>query len=233
MSLEDLEFIEYTRSPTLDGNTRSSAKFLCDAGNMADYEELFFNAIDGNDEALRCVGIPQGAFNKDPATGKMEFTVEFIPGWKLEWLTPDLPFQVRYQTGSECVTIGGDAYTWASGAPIQNALVRPLLIVPVTTIVLFGTRANFDAATFEAWEGTVSSDSILGRSAGKVRFDSASGNPKQLPNGDMVYEVEVTLKARKIEWNKSFNEDTGAWEATNPLLLAPASYAALLGAPSP
>jgi hypothetical protein len=81
--------------------------------------------------------------------------------------------------------------------------------------VLYGTRA----ATPQNWrrfvgqdmiEGLldrVSSDDFLGAPVGCSLIERYSATPKQLYDGSLVYEVQVPVEQRSVQWNLSYREN--------------------------
>jgi hypothetical protein len=237
MTTAELDRIEYHGDVHVGGNSSATAKWVCNNANVATNRGGLLYAVCAEVLTLSCESIEHEYLNNDASNGKSVLTGHFIPTWKLDALTPDQPFRIRYENASESFTLTGTAWTWASGKDLLNRNIQPLLASGIIRLCLFGTRSSYDAATFDAWADTVSSDgNFLGAGPAQVRFAGSAGDPRQLDNGTLVYDVRVMLEARKHSWNEFYNEDTGEWEAlykrgTTDPMYADAAYAGLLEAP--
>ncbi len=227
------ELESYHRVKDTRGGNESTYSFKCLKSDLAAVEAIFLRAGDGNDPTLVCPRVVSDMTSVD-ASGvmRMKGTANFYPKWKIDAEIPDQPFKWRYTSEAQSFTRRSDAWTWASGQPINNTSIKPIESVGLTGIVLYGTRSIFDAMTYAAYVDKVNSDYFCGAPAGYVMYQKgACGTPKQLDDGSDVWYVEIPLICRYVApWNSFFNETTGLWEEIRRPDLSP-MYAAVPFAP--
>jgi hypothetical protein len=235
---ESYELVRYARTKDIRGGNESTYEFTCLKSDLAAVEAIFLYAGDGNDPTLTCTTVTSQMTSVD-ASGVMTMkgTAKFVPKWKLDALTPDQPFLWRYGSASQSFTLKSELWTWESGEPVLNTAIKPLMNVGLTEVVLYGTRSVYDSQTFAEYVDKVNSDYFCGAPPGYVMYQKgASGNPRQLDSGVMVYDVEIPLVCRYVApWNYFFNETTGIWELLRRPDLSPmytaAPFAPLLAVP--
>lgn len=216
------QFTLYENRKTIKGDSGSTLHFVCGAGDWTACRDAFLptvsggGVIDASDTTLMCATVASDYLNKDPASNMFECRAEFIPAWKLASLIPNSNWRVSITRSAQCVAIKGPQAKWASGKAIENRTVTPMLSVATAQITLSGTRTTCDLSTYAAFENHVSSDSFLGGAAGMILFRGFNKTPRQLETGTMTNDVQLHLEYRAIEWNKDYNEDTGAWEVVYP-----------------
>lgn len=214
-----MDFVSRTDNKAITGNSGSTYRYIGNLADLASDRTALLRAVDALDSTLMCASVASELLNKDYATGKVELTASFIPAWRLNAMIPNSNWRRRIVQGAESFTfvpLKGAKAKWASGKAIRNRNILPLMTVAVDQITLFGTRTTVDLSTWASYQNKVNSDTFLGATAGFVLFKGASADPRQLEDGTMTNDVQLHLARRYIEWNKDYNEDTGAWEVVYP-----------------
>jgi len=228
---------------SLDGGSGSTHVVVSDISEIEAVRQSLLGSQDTSGGAvnglLKCMSVETryGTGSDDPAGNKATTTAEFVPAWKVDALDPTAAFAIRYNYSADGFTYNiknGNA-KWASGKPIYNRNVMPRKVLSITEAILFGVRLTAGLTTYAQWTDKVNSDIFLGAAPGFALFKGASADPFQLPDGRKAYKHQVTVAFRSIEWNKDYNEDTGAWEVcfpdgTNPKF-GSVAFAGLLNPP--
>ncbi len=222
------QFLDYKAQTTLTGNSGSTYRFLTPwTGAWTDMlaaKLSYLGAYDAHDMTLQCDSVSVDYLGDDPNSNQGILTVHCMPAWKLALLLPNTPFRIKRRAGAESFTI----YTpptapaplkWADGSTVLNTAILPTIKIPTIDVVLFGNRTVVDASTWATYSGCVNSDTFDGMPAGTVMFEGATSNPRQLEDGTLTNDVELTFKVRvltaggvTITWNHFWNETKGAWD---------------------
>lgn len=194
---------------------------------------------DPNEISLYPMSIDVGKLQDDNGQDYAQLSIQY--GSQQQWEAYQLnkAFKIRYEYGWESFTVSGDAYYQDESeyVKIDNRNVLPVQTLLVTTAVLYGTRSSLTYDTYSAYADKVNSDSFLGAAAGYAYFGGASGTPRQLKNGTIVYDVEVRVKFRSQPWNNAWIEEKAGWfpikfGAGKTPIYGSTSFASLLTAPS-
>jgi hypothetical protein len=217
------ELTYYKNLTTVNGAPSSQMKWVCDVAEWTSVRDSLVRTYDAwgassLDQMLKCARVDVHFLHDDVYSPKVELSCEFEPGYKVDARQPGLPFRRRYEICGDTVTISGAGATWASDGKAvgDTAKCLPTKRIVQRRTVLFGTRATFNAASYEQYEGLVNSDTFDGCSPGTQLFVSASGAERLIDDGAVVWDVELHCLKQVTGWNNFYRESTGDFE---PLLI--------------
>jgi hypothetical protein len=239
-----VQFMDYKAQTTITGNSGSTYRFLTpwtgDWSDMLATKLSYLRAYDAHDMTLQCDSVSVDYLGDDPNSNQGIISVHCMPAWKLALLVPNSVFRLKRRAGSESFTIhtpltATTPLKWADGSNVTNTAILPVKKVPVIDVVAYGTRTSVTAATWASYSGCVNSDVFDGAPIGTVMFEGATTSPRQLEDGTMTNDVELSFKVRvltvggtTITWNHFWNETKGAWDTLAVPQFASVAMASLL-----
>ena len=209
-----LKTVNYVQTVTLGRTTQAVSTYQCDWDEAPAMMALLMSSADtqGN-TGLLCNNVVRKWWKNEWTSNLAELTATYVPPQVIAAQTPGAPMKFRFQFHNESFSIKGPAWHWQGNSATIDTKTTPLVYEEsITDVILYGTRNTVDLMTYGPFGDKVNNAPFMGAGVERVLFKSASVTPRQIGNGQEVFDVEINLQYRIDPWTSVYDDVRGLWD---------------------